>query len=66
LNSTISESGEAVAIETARLEGQIAIATLLRRAPGLRLGAPPEALRWRSGLLSRGLESLPLEFDNRG
>jgi cytochrome P450 PksS len=50
----------------ARLEGQIAIATLLRRVPGLRLSVPPEVLRWRAGLLLRGLESLPLEFGNRG
>lgn len=47
----------------ARLEGQIAIATLLRRAPELRLAAPPDRLRWRRGLLLRGLESLPVAFD---
>jgi cytochrome P450 PksS len=46
----------------ARLEGQIAIATLLRRAPDLRLSAAPEALRWRPGLVLRGLEALPLAF----
>src|SRR5262249_57383614 len=34
----------------ARLEGQIAISALLRRAPGLRLAVAPEALRWRRGL----------------
>ena len=45
----------------ARLEGQIAINTLLRRAPDLRLAAPG-ALRWRSGLVLRGLEALPLTF----
>ena len=44
----------------ARLEGQIAIATLLRRAPDLRLAVPPAALRWRKGLFLRGLERLPL------
>ena len=49
----------------ARLEGQIAIGTLLRRAPGLRLGVPPDALRWRAGSLLRGLVSLPVEFDRR-
>jgi cytochrome P450 PksS len=46
----------------ARLEGQIAINTLLRRAPGLRLAAAPAALRWRRGLLLRGLEALPVEL----
>ena len=44
----------------ARLEGQIAIVTLLRRAPDLRLTVPPDALRWRKGLFLRGLERLPL------
>ncbi|MCG8347744.1 MAG: cytochrome P450 [Chloroflexales bacterium] len=46
----------------ARLEGQIAISTLLRRLPDLRFAAAPEALSWRRGLLLRGLEALPLEF----
>ena len=50
----------------ARLEGQIAINTLLRRAPGLRLAVPPAALRWRSGLLLRGLEALPVAFGKQG
>jgi cytochrome P450 PksS len=44
----------------ARLEGQIAINTLLRRSPDLRLAVAPAALRWRRGLLLRGLESLPV------
>jgi cytochrome P450 len=46
----------------ARLEGQIALGTLLERVPDLRLSVTPEALRWRGGLLLRGLESLPVEF----
>jgi cytochrome P450 PksS len=45
----------------ARLEGQIAIGTLLRRAPGLRLAVEPGALRWRPGLVLRGLKALPVE-----
>jgi cytochrome P450 len=49
----------------ARLEGQIAIGTLLRRARELRLAVSPDALRWRRGLLLRGLESLPVAFDNK-
>lgn len=44
----------------ARMEGQIAINTLLRRFPNLRLAQAPERLRWRRGLVLRGLESLPL------
>lgn len=44
----------------ARLEGQIAFNTLLRRAPNLRLTIPPDTLRWRRGMFLRGLERLPL------
>ncbi len=44
----------------ARLEGQIAINTLLCRAPDLRLTVPVEALRWRRGFILRGLEHLPV------
>ncbi|MFJ3586411.1 cytochrome P450 [Streptomyces sp. NPDC090127] len=46
----------------ARLEGQIALATLLTRLPDLRLGADPAELRWRGGLIMRGLRTLPVEF----
>ena len=46
----------------ARLEGQIAINTLLRRAPELRLAVAPERLRHRPTLILRGLESLPVRF----
>lgn len=46
----------------ARMEGQIAINTLLRRFPDLRLAQVPERLQWRRGLVLRGLESLPLSF----
>jgi cytochrome P450 PksS len=45
----------------ARLEGQIAINTLLRRLPDLRLAVAPSRLRWRPGLLLRGLEALPVK-----
>jgi cytochrome P450 len=47
----------------ARLEGQIALATLLRQAPGLRLAVEPGALRWRPGLVLRGLEGLPVALE---
>jgi cytochrome P450 PksS len=46
----------------ARLEGQIAVATLLRRLPTLRLPVAAESLRWRRGLVLRGLEALPLSY----
>jgi len=44
----------------ARLEGQIAIDTLLRRMPGLRLAtSTPE---WRESSTLRGLKTLPVRF----
>jgi len=46
----------------ARIEGQIAIATLLRRLPRLRLAVGVEDLAWRASLLLRGLQALPAEF----
>ena len=44
----------------ARVEGQLALGTLLRRMPRLRLGA--EALAWRESSTLRGLKALPVEF----
>jgi len=49
----------------ARLEGQTALATLLRRLPDLRLAVEPTDLRWRGGLIMRGLRTLPVEFEPR-
>ncbi len=46
----------------ARLEGHIALNTLLAHMPNLRLAVPTESLRWRSGTTFRGLESLPVTF----
>ncbi|MER5279858.1 cytochrome P450 [Streptomyces sp. NPDC002809] len=46
----------------ARLEGQAALATLLKRLPDLRLAGEPADLRWRGGLIMRGLRTLPVEF----
>ena len=45
-----------------RMEAQIAINTLLRRAPKVRLSVPAQDLRWRSSLVVRGLETLPVTF----
>jgi cytochrome P450 len=42
----------------ARMEGQIAIRALLRTFPHLQLNEP---LRWRRGLVLRGLEGLGVE-----
>jgi cytochrome P450 PksS len=44
----------------ARLEGQIALTTLFRRFPNLRLAQEPDSLRWRRSLIVRGLEELPV------
>lgn len=44
----------------ARLEGRIALTTLFRRFPDLRLAQAPESLRWRKSLIVRGLEELPV------
>ncbi|WP_416972469.1 cytochrome P450 family protein [Streptomyces sp. 4F14] len=46
----------------ARLEGQTALATLLTRLPDLQLAVSPEELRWRGGLIMRGLRTLPVAF----
>jgi cytochrome P450 PksS len=46
----------------ARLEGQIAINTSLRRFPNLRLAVPVKSLRWRATPVLRGLEALPVRF----
>jgi cytochrome P450 len=49
----------------ARLEGQIAIGTVLRRLPGLALAVPPAELTWRPGGL-RGPARLPVTFTPGG
>ena len=46
----------------ARMEGQIALGTLLRRMPDLRPKGSPESLTWRPGMVLRGLKGLPVEF----
>ena len=46
----------------ARLEAQTALAALLRRIPDLHLAAEPDDLRWRGGLIMRGLRTLPVAF----
>jgi cytochrome P450 PksS len=46
----------------ARLEGQIAIQTLVNRFPNLRLARPAESLKWRTGILMRGPKQLPVKL----
>ncbi|AUH42645.1 cytochrome P450 family protein [Streptomyces sp. CMB-StM0423] len=46
----------------ARLEAQTALGTLLRRLPDLRLAGETSELRWRGGLIMRGLRTLPVHF----
>jgi cytochrome P450 len=46
----------------ARLEGRIAIGTLLHRFPRLRLAVDPAELAWRPSLLIRGLVRLPVHL----
>jgi cytochrome P450 len=49
-------------VHLARLEGEIAFSTLVRRLPNLRLQVDPETLVWRRGWLIQGLEHLPVVF----
>ena len=46
----------------ARLEGRTALATLFRRLPALELAMSPDELRWRGGLIMRGLRTLPVTY----
>jgi cytochrome P450 len=47
----------------ARLEAEVALTSLFRRLPGLRLAGPREELRWRPTPLFRSLAALPLRWD---
>jgi cytochrome P450 RapN len=46
----------------ARLELRMAVGTLVRRLPGLRLAVPSEDVRWRSDRLVRGVQALPVTW----
>ena len=46
----------------ARLEGQIAINTLLGRYPQIQLAVPIEQLRWRTIPILRGLHHMPVRW----
>ena len=47
----------------ARLEAEIALGTLMRRLPGLRLAVAESELRWRPVPLFRSLVALPVAWD---
>lgn len=51
-----------IGAQLARMELQIAFATLLRRFPDLRLAVPAKEILWRQGSLIRGVEALPVEW----
>lgn len=46
----------------ARMQGRIAIGTLLRRLPDIQLAVAPSELRYKPSILVRGLEELPITF----
>jgi cytochrome P450 len=46
----------------ARMEAQIAINALLRRFPRLELAVSETKIRWKKGLVLRGVESLPVRY----
>ncbi|MFD9792260.1 cytochrome P450 [Streptomyces sp. NPDC059070] len=46
----------------ARMEGRIAVRTLLERAPGLELAAGQGPLEWLPGMLIRGVRHLPVRW----
>lgn len=46
----------------ARVEGDIAFTTLLKRFPDLRLNVPQEEIQWQFALSSKGIDSLPVAF----
>jgi vitamin D3 1,25-hydroxylase len=48
--------------QLARIEGQVAIGTLLQRRPGLALAVDPQELVHRRSTLIRGLQELPVEL----
>lgn len=46
----------------ARVEGEIAFTTLLKRMPNLQLNIPREDVSWKFKLAAQGLSSLPVSF----
>ncbi len=50
----------------ARLEGNIAFTTLLRRMPDLHLSIPREEIVWNASMILRGISKLPVAFSRKG
>lgn len=48
----------------ARLEGDIAFTTLLRRLPDIRLDMPRDAVTWKGNVFLHGISSLPVAFSS--
>jgi cytochrome P450 len=46
----------------ARMELQVALASLLRRFPRLRLAVPADEVEWKKGMLVRGPKELPVTW----
>lgn len=46
----------------ARMEGQIAINTLIQRLPNLRLAVPVEELQWSNAVVIRGMKHMPVAW----
>jgi cytochrome P450 len=44
----------------ARLEGEIAIKSLIERFPDMKLDISKDALEWRPGMIVRGVKEIPL------
>jgi cytochrome P450 len=58
---TFGEGGHyCVGAALARAEGRIAFSDLFQRYPNLRLAVPAEKLKWRPGMVLRGLDHLPV------
>jgi cytochrome P450 len=58
---TFGEGGHyCVGAALARMEGRIAFRDLFERFPNLGLAVPAAKLKWRSGVILRGLDHLPL------
>ncbi|KIL72811.1 cytochrome P450 family protein [Bacillus badius] len=46
----------------ARMEGEIAISSLMRRFPAMKLSIDPAELEWRPGMIVRGVKEIPVSL----